>query len=841
MGHLRMRTLCAVLLCAFRIYALPARAATALSITGTVVDAQSGVAVAGAAVHLAGSRRSAVTNARGTFRIADLPNGTYRLEIARAGYQPALSTPVTLDGRDITTTLSIVRASNGLGVIAVTSTRASGALQQSSTQSRTLDTESLVATGTVRAGDALRTLPGVNNGINGDTAALADDINLNVRGIGQAETVAAIDGHPIGYGIKGGYNYQLSPIFPFRDIQVLYGSGGSNALGVNAIGGVVNFQTLDATAQQRLTATQGFGSFERLSSDASATGTAGKLGYALAYGAAGVDGPFRNATFYQPAARASYVDDSAATSHADLLKLTYTFDPRASLTFTDVNSSYWENKTGNGDGDYLPYAVAFARGGATYAAANAGWQGAGPAWQSFNFGYQDLDLRRRAGSGTISLDTFTTLYNDDQYRANLPYKSVYGDTEKTSFSQVDSSGAMLSDEFAGTFNDLTFGYSYRNDAYVYRTIRFTSTTATFPDTDERSWFLRDVYQVPHTMVTAFTNLWARHASATDSSYLDPRLSLLDRVTPRDIVRVAYGATTTQPTSDELGQPFVPSALADGTLQGAGGGTSYVCGGLNAIGSAPSSVLRPERGVDTEASYGHTWFGDTMTQLELYNVNVYDKLYSTIVPLTRTGTAFVSPAQIAAADAALTTACGPGNYQLGVSGAVNVGTLQARGADLSGRWRFTQRVYLDYDWALTSSRLVDAPAALLQSNLTDIVGSQIKGVPLHTANVALDATIGALDTRYTLYTVSANNTKNLPAYSYSDVQVGIPYGPGRFTIAVSNLFDQNAHIAGYIGEGVPAALNGYATAGAYTPLIGTAATEQYGLPYRALYINYQLRR
>jgi hypothetical protein len=895
----RMRTLCAMLACAFVLFALPAYADESPhdrgEISGTVVDAQSGVAVSGATVALTGDRHASTTDARGAFAFTSLHPGTYQLEVAHAGYQPAVSTPVAVAaGQNVRTTLSIERASSNLHVIATSATRSATSLQQSSTQTQTLDAEALQLSGVVRAGDALRTLPGVNNGINGDTAALGDDINLNVRGIGQPETIAAIDGHPIGYGIKGGYNYQLSPIFPYRDVQVLYGSGGSNILGVNAIGGVVNFQTLDATPADHVTATQGFGSFQKLASSVTATGASGRLGYAAAYGTSGLDGPFRNASFYQTGAavdpsapvgsatydRAIYPDDSSATSRADLIKLNYRFDSATDVTLTNVNSSYWENKTGNGDGDYLPYATALARGNsnltaydketapsvvcgsgqfyvsgnkygvngqtpgcqtpAQYASLQTGWQGAGPAWQSFNFGYQDLDVRHRAGNGTISLDTFTTLYNDDQFRENLPYKTAFDDTEKTTFSQVDSTGAILSDDFVATNNDVQFGYSYLNNAYIYRTIKYAGTTQTYPVTDETAYFLRDVFHPERSPLTAFLNLWAKHASATDSSYVDPRLSILDRITPRDVVRVAYGATTTEPTSDELNQPFNPSALADGTLQGAGGGTSYVCNGLNSLGTAPSSVLKPERGVDEEASYGHTWFGDTITQLELYNVDVYDKLYSTIVPISQTGTGFLSAGQLAAANTALTTVCGAGNYTLGVSGTVNVGTLRARGGDLQGRLRFNRRLYADYDWALTSSVLANAPAALLQSNLTDIVGSQIKGVPLHTANVALDGTVGVVDARYTLYTVSVNNTKNLPAYNYSDLQFSVPLAQGRFTVAISNLFNQYANIAGLIGEGVAAPLNQYATASSYSPLIGTAATEQYGLPYRSIYFSYQFR-
>jgi hypothetical protein len=880
------------LLSAFLACTLPVCALASSSITGQVVDAASGLALAGATIRIADTTRHTSSDAHGAFLFSDVAPGTYRLEVQAQGYQPALSTPVIVGaGAATRTTLAIQRAIGNLHVIAVTSTRSSSSLQQSSVIAATLNTETLEAIGVVRAGDALRTLPGVNNGINGDTAALGDDINLNIRGIGQPETVATIDGHPIGYGIKGGYNYQLSPIFPFRNIQVLYGSGGSNIFGVNAIGGVVNFQTLDATPNAHSTFTQGYGSFQRLASSLTMTGTDGKFGYALAYGVSGLDGPFRNANFYQVGAsadpsapvgstiynNATYTDDSSVTSRAALIKFGYAPDPKTTIVFTNVNSSYWENKTGNGDGDYLPASTALARGDANltsyqaqtnpkvvcptgqfyvsgnaypvngqipgcqtpaqYAAFQTGWQGSGAAWQAFNFGYQDLDITRRAGAGTIGLDAFTTFYFDNQYRLNLPTPAK----AKTTVSRVQSAGTILDDDFAGTNNDFTLGYSYLNNAYIYQTIS-SSPSYSSPFTNEKAFFVRDVYQPQHSTLTAFFNLWAKHASATDSSYLDPRLSLLDRLTPRDVLRAAVGATTTEPTSDEIDVPFTPSALALGTLQGAGGGTSYVCGGLNSIGTAPSADLKPERGVDQELAYGHTWSGDSITQLQLYNVNVYDKLYSTIAPLAQTGTAGINPSYITTANALLATACGPGNYSLGVSGTVNVGTLQARGGDLSGRWRANRRFYIDYDWALTSSVLKNAPQQLLESNLTDIIDSQIKGVPLHTANVSLDGTIGVVDTRYTLNTVSDNNTKNLPAYDYSNLQVSMPVAHlGTFTVAVFNVFNQWANIAGLIGEGVPAPLNSYAPASAYTPLIGTAATEQFGLPYRSIYFSFAFRK
>jgi len=883
-ASLRARTLCAALICTLLACALPARA-QAPSLAGTVVDASSGTAVVGATVQIAGRSEHTLTDARGAFVFTHVEPGRYRLQVRRDGFQPTLTDAVVAPAT-APVTIALQRATGDLHVISETSVRGYAGTIQSSTYTETLNAEQLQRDGVVRLGDALRTLPGVNNGINGDTAALGDDINLNIRGIGIPETVTTLDGHPIGYGIKGGYNEQLSPVFPFRNVQVLYGSGGSNILGVNAIGGIVNFQTLDPTQAQTGTLTQGFGTFQRLASSATVAGSIDRLHYAFAYGGSGLDGPFRNASFYQVGASADpsapagspaynaavYQDDSAVASHAGLAKLRYDVDPKTSVTFTDVNSSYWENKTGNGDGDYLPYDTALAQGNANlagysgsacpageffvkgygypvagqpagcvtpsqYAGLEAGWQGSGPAWQDFYFGYQDLDVKHLAGAGLIDLDGFTTLYNDRQFRANFP-----SNKQKTSISQVQSTGGLLDDDFVARNNDFEAGYSYLNNVYDYATIKTSGVTQSNPVTSETAFFVRDVYHPEQSPLTAYLNLWAKHATATASSYIDPRLSIVDRVTAHDIVRAAFGATTTEPTSDQIDQPFVGSSLADGMLPGAGGGSDVACGGLNSIGSAPSSILQPERGVDEELSYGHSWSGGSIAQLQLYNVNVYNKILSTLVPLSQTGTAFLTQQQIQNAQNVLNGVCGAGNYQLGVTGNANAGTERAQGFDLAGRWHALHGTFIDYDWALTSSTLLNAPAPFLTSNLTYIPGSQIKGVPLHTFNGAIDQALGMVGARLAYNWVGGNNTKNLPAYSYTNLQLSTPlFSRGIFTVAVFNLFNQWANIAGLEGEGVPAALNAYATAANYAPYIGTAATEQFGLPYRQIYFSYQWRQ
>jgi hypothetical protein len=267
-----------------------------------------------------------------------------------------------------------------------------------------------------------------------------------------------------------------------------------------------------------------------------------------------------------------------------------------------------------------------------------------------------------------------------------------------------------------------------------------------------------------------------------------------------------------------------------------------CGGINSIGGAPSSVLKPERGVDEDLAYGHHFGSDSQVQLTLYNVNVYNKLYSTTVPLSEVGAGYIDPAYLAAVEAQVGAKCGIPNATslLGVTGNVNVGQLRAHGLILGGRQRVARGTFIDYDFAIDSTVIESVPTALLKSDLTLIPGTQLPNLPLQTGEFALDHSFGhGIEARYSVQTFSANNSKNLPAYNVSRLRLDVPGGPGRFTLTIDNLFDQYGNIRGLIGEGVPLALNQYAGASAYMPFIGAASTEQFGLPPRSLYITYSL--
>ncbi|MBV8245440.1 MAG: hypothetical protein JOZ38_05935, partial [Candidatus Eremiobacteraeota bacterium] len=128
--------------------------------------------------------------------------------------------------------------------------------------------------------------------------------------------------------------------------------------------------------------------------------------------------------------------------------------------------------------------------------------------------------------------------------------------------------------------------------------------------------------------------------------------------------------------------------------------------------------------------------------------------------------------------------------------------------------------------------------LLVNNPTYIVGAQLPGVPLHKWQAGVDQTIGnGIDAKYTQYYVGQNNSKNTTSYNYGELTVGVPFSHWRFNVVVSNVFNQYVQWNGLIGNGVPLALNQYATAAQYAPLVGAGATESYGLPSRQIFVNF----
>ena len=472
----------------------PLRAA-GIAVNGAVVDAQSGLPLAGVKLQTIGPTvQTATTNVAGKFTLTDLAPGTYSLQANLSGYETTISEEFSVTpGFLLPLTLALQRASGStsLRVLARTTVTAARSLQKASVIYESVSANTLTREGVTRTADAVRRLAAIDNS-SSDTPVYGDDVHLDIRGIGSLETVSLLDGHPIALGLSSGLNWDISPSFGLRAVNVVYGAGGGDLYGVDAIGGVADMQTLEPSTTPSYSFTQSWGTFSTLSSVFQATGQAGnRWGYAIALGSSGSDGPIKHSILYEPGAAFditatdpaviaanTYTVDSSVSNRGMLAKLIYGLGTNTQITATGMGAYFYDDKTGNGDGDFLPMDTALALGntklnnfsnpnnvgtpsainppncpagtfiatnaqgaangygldgitpdgGVTcqtpqqWASFNSGFQGAGPAWQGFTLHDYQLRLITHSGRNTVNINGYSDLYAHTYDRTfQLPY------------------------------------------------------------------------------------------------------------------------------------------------------------------------------------------------------------------------------------------------------------------------------------------------------------------------------------------------------------------------------------------------------------------------------------
>ncbi len=419
--------ICAALLLAWSFVVSPALAqapAAGTVVTGRILETSAGLPVTGATVALRQGETvvaSTTTSAGGSFSFAGVAPGDYTLLITANGYQttlvPALRVEPGQNRVEMQAALTPVAA--GLKQIAVVSVASDTALAATATINKNLNPSILQDQNYMRAGDALGTIPFVTSVTSN---SVGDDENIQLRGFDPSESVALIDGHPVGplgacpaannpigtvpcpYNTNGSlFDYQLAQFWGMSNINVTFGSGAAGLYGVPTLAGSVDFETLNPTPTDHATLLQGYGDLDHTMTGISYTGTAGKVGYALAYGVEGSSGELNGpilqtamlsgadfnkalggkdaadcagvgsptANLYGKTLPPSLLPEDVAACTTDvgsdylnknaLAKLTYQLDSKTSVlvSFYDANSN--ANGVGNGEGYWMPYSQMLAQ------------------------------------------------------------------------------------------------------------------------------------------------------------------------------------------------------------------------------------------------------------------------------------------------------------------------------------------------------------------------------------------------------------------------------------------------------------------------------------------------
>ncbi len=817
-------------------------------IAGAVAARADGRPIARAAVTLARTSGAPIatvnSDATGAFAFAKPAAGAYRIGADARGFRSTSIDVVVAGDGDIRVRLALPPERGGeIGRVTVHAGRIDASAD------RSVSAATIARAGALRTTDALAALSGVT--VIGDAASPGGDAYASVRGLRPGESETLLDGHPIGPlgvesdapdadGTIAGFNFQDAPYFALRDVEVSFGSA-SDRGGTGALGGTIDLRTLEPTANADVTLEQGFGNQGRALTDVRATGSVGKLGYALVSGVIGTYGAFAGASIAQSGLRGTDLTSGTLADltyhvsgdyllHNDLAKIAYALSSNTRLQLTAYDATSWADKTGEGDNDYNTpgYVLANAPIGASpscphgvlvttntgsacaspvaYAALASGPAGGGPgAWQALRNEDYDARVTSVAGNSMYALDAFIDTYAEVYHRD----ASVVSGPLDAFLDAWSTQGARVSDDVRGGKNIAGFDLAVThqrldgNGTSAPGTALVTNPPASLV---QNRLSLRDAYAPNRTL--SFTANGALDATTQEARVqFDPQVAIAFHATARDTFRIGAGRSSEEPSLQIARTNLVPVGALNPDCGAIALGSVASPADVN-VGSSPASDLTAETGTDVELGYARHFGSDGGLDVTLYDANVKNRIV--------TG-AFSAGPQLGASAVApllarISQFCGitpvPSAVNFTLSRSFNAATARLRGIELSGRARVSPRVAVDYTYDVQSSVLNDLPASVLATSPTLVSGLQEFDVPLHKASLGIDGRLAqGLDVRLDGHFVGIGNPQQLPGYAYADASIERSVAKhASLHVAIANVFGSHVSPYGLVGMGVPYATN-----------------------------------
>ncbi len=225
------------------------------TISGTIKDGETGQAVVGANVTLRGSFLGAASDAKGRFRISQVPAGAHALVVSMLGYERFTLEGITLaKGESKSLDIALRPVPLQIEPVVITASRREQSLQEVPVSVSTVTARMVAERNIITLDDALRYVPGVN--------MMTDQVNIRgstgySRGVG-SRVLVLLDGLPYITGDTGEISWETIPMFDVERVEVVKGAG-SALYGSSALGGVINVITRETsnTPQLRVRAFSG--------------------------------------------------------------------------------------------------------------------------------------------------------------------------------------------------------------------------------------------------------------------------------------------------------------------------------------------------------------------------------------------------------------------------------------------------------------------------------------------------------------------------------------------------------------------------------------------------------
>jgi iron complex outermembrane receptor protein len=205
------------------------------SLRGKVSDASNGQTIPGAAVYIPQLKMGGITDSIGTYRILNLPKGSYTIEVRILGYSSSIK-QVTING-DVTVNFSLSASTAMQQEVVITGLGNITTNQRSPAPVDLVSHDALLETPATNVVDAIASEPGVNAITTGPGVSKPE-----IRGLGFNRVVTTFDGvrqQDFQWGDEHGI--QIDP-YAIYDVEILRGPS-TLEYGSDAMGGVVNFKS----------------------------------------------------------------------------------------------------------------------------------------------------------------------------------------------------------------------------------------------------------------------------------------------------------------------------------------------------------------------------------------------------------------------------------------------------------------------------------------------------------------------------------------------------------------------------------------------------------------------
>jgi hypothetical protein len=760
-GAVLASLLCVVLLC---VPGAPARAQSSDDtgiIAITVSDAATKKPLQDARITLLGATQaSALTNRSGVVKYTDVPSGLYRVRVVKNGFTGNISPQFEILGNkevdvDVNMAAQVARGeppsapattdASGLKVIGRVSARVS-------VTTRDVDADSAIRKVSDSLTDALSKIAGVDVTQSSNDPDAAQTISLN--GHDESQTAVTLDGIPLG---APGSAVNLRGI----NTDLFGGASVSFAAQAGALGGAVNFRTLQPTQSWVSRFATSYGTFDKFNYQIGETGSLGKLGIAFLHTLRESNNPLTFNTFTDQSGL-TYAHAGESSNAGNFLKLRYGLGDRTTINFTALQNDAGSSSLCTQDVTLVPCGI------------GPGNTSAG----KFQFMYGTV--QSLVGEVTTSLSAYVNSNVDDQ---NDALRLING----------------VSSPLVSTTQSLARGVAFLSTVNMGRSTwtlngsTYDSLTSFNPVINDSPFVVRSAVG-SDSQTIQLSNLY----KFNDRLSLGPNVSLASTNGTGASVLGGLSGTWRPESADTFG-----ASVSVGSSQPAGGlirtfsdpaGARFNCAAGTANVNGPGDQPGKQSAISYDANWTHQWTYGSFS-LDLYRQTQADQLinaqivasslgFSASDPYIQALQSYFSSPYVCGATAVLN----PANVY--VSESIGDTTRLYQGFTLSGRVALGPHLVALPSYQTNGASVTAADIRLAALNSTTIVGAQIPGRPVHRGNLTLDGDLphAGLELLANLQYVGSNNAQHLDPYALLSLGASHALGVGKLSFLETNVFN-----------------------------------------------------